>query len=170
MTKHTINLEGAFNVSKGPRDGSWRAAVSIDLGALSPDIVARLIEHGLKQKVADAASGATTEAEAVAAMQQAADAILAGDWTSRRAGEGVDEETSVGRMVARNALKTSWGAKSEKWAAFTGLSDDEQATKLDTVRADNAALFAPAIAGEIAARKAKRDSKAALGKSVTINL
>lgn len=170
MTTHTINLEGAFNVSKGPRGGAWRASVAIDLGALSSDIVARLIEHGLKQKVADAASGAETEAEASAAMQQAADAILAGDWTSRRAGDGVDEETSVGRMIVRNALKTKWGAKSTQWANFGGLSDDEQDAKLDSIRADNAELFAPAIAAKIAARKLEREQKASLGKGIVINL
>ncbi len=170
MTKHTFTLTGPFTVSKGPRDKSWRADATITLDALSSDIVERLALHGLHQKMADAASGATTEAEALAAMNKAADAVLRGDWTSRIAGEGVDEETSIARSIVRTALKTSWGAKSPKWADFTGLADDEQATRLDKVRADNPGLFDQAIADKLAERKRDRETKARLGKAIAINI
>ncbi len=170
MTKHTITLEGADTITKGPRDKSWLASVAVPLGDLSSDIVERLAMHGLRQKVADAASGATTLDEANASMQKAVDAILAGEWSSRVAGGGVDEETAVGRMVVRGALKARWGAKSPEWATFTGLGDDEQAAKLDKVRADNAALFTDAIAAKMAERARDRADKAKLAKGLTIDL
>jgi hypothetical protein len=170
MTKHTFTLEGEATFTKGPRDKSWTAAVVADLGGLSTEIVQRLVMHGLQQKVADAASGATSQAEAAASMDKAITAILAGEWTSRVAGAGVDEETTVRRMIAKAAVKASWGAKSEKWAAFTGLSDDEQAAKLDTVYADNEAAFAEPVAAKLAERKADRERKAKLASGLSINI
>ncbi len=88
------------------------------------------------------------------------------NWT----GEGVDEETSVARSIVRTALKTSWGAKSPKWAEFTGLEDAVQAEKLDKVRADNPGLFDQAIADKLAERKRDRETKAKLGKAIAINI
>lgn len=170
MTKHTFTLDGEATFTKGPRDKSWLASVACDLAGLSTEIVQRLAMHGLQQKIADAASGATTRDEAEAAMGKAVAAVLAGDWTSRVAGAGVDEETAVRRMVAKAAVKAAWGAKSPKWAEFTGLSDDEQAAKLDTVYADNEAAMADAVAAKMAERRAERERKAKLAKAVTINI
>ena len=56
MTDHTISLAGDFTVNKGPRDKTWVATAVIDRAKLSADIVAQLIDHGLKQLIADAAS------------------------------------------------------------------------------------------------------------------
>ena len=163
-------LNGTYTVTKGPRDKAWLASCTVDLAPLTSNIIERLALHGLHQKVADAASGATTEDEANAAMAKAADTILRGDWTSRVAGEGVDEETTVARAIIRTALKTSWGAKSPKWVAFTGLADGEQGEKLDTVRADNPGLFDDAIAAKLAERKRERETKAKLAKAIAINI
>ena len=170
MTVHNVTLTGLFTVTKGPRDKSWRAEVSCDLDALSSDMVERLAMHGLQQKIADAASGATTETEAVGAMGKAIDAIVAGTWTSRVAGAGVDEETHCARLVIRPLLRTNWGAKSAKWVEFTGLDDDVQDAKLDQVRADNPTLFEDAIARKMSERAASRADKAKLGKGITINI
>lgn len=149
--------------------------VPVAVGKLSADIIARLAMHGLQQKVADAASGAAKLEGDVAAntltlMQGAVDGLMAGTWTQRTAGGGVSEETRVGRSIARASLKANWGAKSAKWKEFDGLSDDDQNTKLDTVLADNAKLFADAIAAKLAERKRDREQKAALGKTVAINI
>lgn len=168
--KHTFNLTGEHTVTKGPRDKSWLASVTVDLSTLTTEMVERLAIHGLQQKVADAASGATTADEANASMSKARDAILAGEWTQRTGGGGVDEETAVARSIVKASLKANWGAKSEKWAEFTGLSDTEQAERLDTVRADNAELFQPAIDAKLADRARERADKAALSKKVTINI
>lgn len=163
-------LNGTHTVTKGPRNKTWLASCTVDLAGLSPDMIERLALHGLHQKVADAASGALTLNEANAAMAKVADAILRGDWTSRVAGEGVDEETTVARTIVRTALKTSWGGKSPKWVTFTGLADDEQATKLDAIRADNPGLFDDAIAAKLAERKRERETKAKLAKAIAINI
>ena len=162
MTKHTIELAGNFIVTKGPRGGDWRAEAVIDLAAIPANLVLDLALHGLKQKVADAASGAQTEAEALAAMQKAADAILAGEWSARGAGGGVDERTKVARQIVRQVLKAKWGAKSADWAEFTGLSDADQNAKLDAAFAKNEAKLGPAVDERLAQLAAERKAKQAL--------
>ena len=161
MTKHTIELDGAFVVSKGPRNGDWRAEASIDLAAIPAGLVRELLLHGLKQKVADAASGATTEAEALGAMGKAIDAILAGEWSSRATG-GVDERKRTERQIARTALKAKLGGTSAGWKEFTGLADAAQAAKLDAIYAKNAAKLLPAVDSKLALLAQERADKAAL--------
>jgi hypothetical protein len=165
-----IELPSSHVVTKGPRDKSWSASVTADVSALSPEIVARLAIHGLHQKIADAAAGATNEAEAVAAMQKAVDAVVAGEWTSRVAGAGVDEETKVARSVTMAVAKTSMGAKSPEWAEFTGLSDEAQAEKLDAWFQEHIEVLGPAAATELADRRAKAARKAEVSKAVKISL
>jgi hypothetical protein len=160
-----IDLPESHTVTKGPRDKAWTASVTVDLAKLSPEIVARLAVHGLQQKIADAASGAATADEANAAMNKAVDAILAGEWTSRTAGEGVSEEVAVGRMVVRKAVKAKFGSKSPEWAKFTGLEPAEQNAKLDEWLAANAETFAEPIAEALAARAKERADKAKLAKA-----
>lgn len=118
--------------------------VTIDLGAIPHDVLRQVIVHGIKQKVADAASGATglvwaevkgkdapkpsrdqlrdfaeahktTIAEqTLALMQKAADALLAGQWQVRVAGDGTStkysEETSLALDIARSALQGIFAA------------------------------------------------------------
>lgn len=165
-----IDLPESHTVTKGPRDKSWLASVTCDVGKLSPEIVARLAIHGLHQKIADAASGAETEAEAVASMQKAVDAVLAGEWTQRTGGGGVDERTSVTRSIVRAAVKAKFGAKSPEWTEFTWRSDADQNAKLDEIAAANAAAFADAIEAKLAERKAERERKAKLATGLTIAL
>ena len=167
MTKHTITLEGAYSVTKGPRDKSWPAAcATIDLGALSGDIVTRLALHGLHQKIADAASTAKTADEAIGAMEKAMDAILAGDWTSRVAGSGVDEFTRVMRIVVRSVAKAKFTAADA--AKFKAMTDEEQMEKLDAIFAANDAALRPAVEGEMERRRIAAMEKAALGKGLSI--
>jgi 5,10-methenyltetrahydromethanopterin hydrogenase len=165
-----IELPESMTVTKGPRNKSWSASVGVDLSKLSPEMVARLAVHGAHQKIADAASGATTADEATASMQKAADAIIAGTWTSRTAGAGVDEETRVARIVVRNAVKAKFGSKSPEWAKFTGMSDDEQVAKLDSIREANADAFMPAITAEMERRAKAAADRSGLAKSVSIEL
>lgn len=165
-----IDLPETHTVTKGPRDKSWLAEVTCNVTALSADIVARLAMHGLHQKIADAASGAETLDEASAAMQKALDGLLAGEWTQRTGGGGVDERTAVTRSVVRGAVKAKFGAKSAEWASFTGLDDAAQNAKLDEWAAANADAFAPAIEAELAERAAKRARKADLVKGVAFTL
>ena len=169
MTTFTIELTGGYTIGKGPRDKSWSSEVTVDLDKLGEDMVRNLALHGLKQKIADAASGATTEAEATGAMSKAMDAIMAGEWSSRGSGgEGVDEFTAVARSMVRAHLKATWGKDSAKWKAFDGTND--QAEKLDKVFADNEAIFRPLVETKVAERKAERERKAALKGKVEINI
>lgn len=157
-------------VTKGPRDKSWLASVTVDETKLSKDIRERLMLHGLHQKIADAASGATNEAEAIAAMQKAADAILAGEWSSRGSGEGVDEFTRIARQIVRSAMKEALGAKSPEWATFTGYDDATQNEKLDANFAANESVFRPAVEARIEQLRKEREAKAKLAKSVSFNV
>lgn len=165
-----IELPQSHVVTKGPRDKSWSASVTCDVTALSADIVARLAMHGLHQKIADAAAGATNADEAVAAMQKAVDAVTAGEWTSRVAGAGVDERTRVERSVTMAAAKAKFGAKSPEWATFTGLADDEQAAKLDAWYEAFAEVLSPEVEAEMERRAAKRAAKSGLAAKVEFAL
>jgi len=162
MTKLTIEIVDTHEVTKGARGEDWLARVAVDTSKLSADIVAKLAIHGLHQKIADAASGAKTEAEAQAAMEKALDALLEGNWTSRSAGEGVSELVRVQRSIMRKALKEALGAKSEAWAKFTGLSDAEQNEKLDANYAKNEKALSPAVEAEMKLREQRRKAKAAI--------
>lgn len=165
-----ITLPESHTVTKGPRDKTWSANVSVDVTKLSPEIIAKLAMHGLHQKVADSAAGATNETEAVAAMQKAIDALLAGDWSSRGAGDGVDERTRVARSVVFAALKAKFGAKSPEWAEFTGRPQDAQNARLDEIFAENEETFAPSVDEEIERRRAKAAAKANLAGKIDVKL
>lgn len=169
MTKHIIELGGSFVVTKGPRDKSWEAMVEIDLDKLSPEIVTRLAFHGLTQKLADAAANSKDEDSATAAMQKAADGILAGNW-KRRASDGVSLEKAIGRSLVRAAMKAQFGAKSPEWAKFIGLSDDDQNEKLDENFDANRAHFEPLVSEKIAERKRKAAEKKELVSAVSFKL
>lgn len=162
MTKHTITLEGPFVVSKGPKGGAWKANATIDLGAIPASIVLDLALHGLKQKVADAASGATNVDEALGAMNKAIDAVLAGEWSSRGTGEGVSEQTRVERQIVREVYKAKVGGKSAEWKAFDGLDIKDQAAKLDAMFAKNEAALRPAVDAKLEELRRAREAKAKL--------
>lgn len=137
--------------------------------ALPESSIAHLLRFAL-QTLQDAYAGATDAAECVGAFDKKLNAIINGTLGTRMGGNGVDEETSVARSIVRMALKTSWGEKSPKWVAFTGLSDGEQATRLDKVRGDNPGLFDQAIADKLAERKRDRETKAKLVAAISINI
>lgn len=170
MNKVTIEVPAEWLVSKGPRDKAWIADAVCDVAKLSSDIVGKLAMHGLQQKIADAAAGAKSADEASAAMNKAIDALVAGAWSSRGTGEGVDEETRVARSVVRSAVKAKFGSKSPDWAKFTGLSDADQNAKLDEWFEANADAFAPAVASELERRKAAAKAKAKLASGLAISL
>lgn len=163
-------ITGDYAVRKGPRDKSWSASVSVPLDKLTSEMIERLAMHGLHQKVADAASQSTSETEAMAAMQKAVDAILADEWTSRRAGDGVDPFTAEARLIVRPFVKASMGGKSPAWAAFIGLGDDEQAAKLDKVFADNDAKLRPLVEASLERKAKERADKAKLAGGLDITI
>lgn len=148
MNMHTINRAGV--------------SIEIDIDAISPDIIAKLIRHGMTQKIGDAAAGAkkiadetgvSVETVAESLMGKVRDALLAGDWGASRESSGVSVETTVWRMVARGAMKESLGAKSPKWAEFTGKSDSEQAEILDRIAERNREKLEPRFTAEMKRRE-----------------
>lgn len=70
-------------------------SIDIALGALTPEITLRLVQHGLKQKIVDAAAiprntvtgKSATDAEKIAAMKAVAERIMSGYWAAP-SGEG----------------------------------------------------------------------------------
>lgn len=131
--------------------------------------VAHLMTFAL-QTLQDAYAGAKSTDEALGAFNGKYDKLLNGTIGTRAAGDGADERTRVARSVTMAAAKAKFGAKSPEWATFTGLSDDDQAAKLDGWYAANAAAFDPAVDEEMARRAAKRASKATLAGSVAIEM
>lgn len=157
-------------VTKGPRDKSWTASVTVDETKLSADIMTKLALHGLHQKIADSAAGAKTEAEAIAAMNKTVDSLMKGEWATRTASEGVDEQTRVTRSIMRRSAKAKFGSKSPQWATFTGLDEAAQNAKLDEWFAANAEALQPAVDAEIKRRAAEAKERAKLGSAVAIDL
>lgn len=152
MTKFTFDLEGLFAVTKGPRGGAWEASYAIDLAAIPADIVPLLVRHGLKQKLADAASGATTEAEAFAAMAKAGDAILAGDWAVRTPGAGAvsDEQAALVNLIGA-------ALSADKRKEYNGKPLVE---KLAIAEKNVGKFTAEQVAAEVAKIVRKRDERA----------
>ena len=154
--------------------------LSVEIDRLSPEVQRLLMLHGLTQKIGDAAANAkvaAAEAEmpvaemAEAMMMKVRDALYAGDWGVSRSGSGVSEETAIQRSVMRAALKEALGAKSPKWAEFSGLSDEMQAEKLDALFAKNAEKLAPRVSAEKKRREIVRKAREnAKGISVEIDI
>lgn len=133
VTAMTINVES--------RD----VVAPIDLGAIPHDVLRQVLAHGIKQKVADAASGVVGElwvekkgkdapkpsrdqlrdfAEAnekavkdatLAAMQKAIDALVAGQWLVRQSAGG-----TVSKFTAEQSLALDI-AKGALQTMFTGI-------------------------------------------------
>ena len=141
--------------------------VTIDVGAVPHDVLRQVLFHGLKQKISDAASNATgliwTEVkgkdapkpsksqladfvesngkaigdQTLALMQKAVDALLAGQWQVRVAGDGT----------------------SSKWS-------DEQSLALDIAKGALAAIFTSALAKAAPNTKANAAAFVALSPKV----
>jgi hypothetical protein len=131
--------------------------------------VAHLMTFAL-QTLQDAYAGAKDEADAVGAFNTKLDRLLNGTIGTRSGGGGVSEETSVARSIVRQAVKAKFGAKSEQWATFTGLSDDDQNAKLDAWFAEHEATFRPAVDAKLAERRADRERRAGLAGSVSFDI
>ena len=154
-------------------------SVDVDTSKLNEDVLAKLLAYGITQKVGDAASGAAKVATETGAsvedvtkgmMSKAVDALIAGEWSIRTAGEGVSERTKVERAVMRNAVKVKLGSTSPKWKEFTGLSDADQNAKLDAMYATNAEKLAPAVDAELKRREDARKAKAKLADGLSIDI
>lgn len=141
MNTFNITLPTSFDVA------SRGMSVTVDLSKLSPEIVAKLVLHGLTQKVADAAAGAGkvagdgADAEKVALtgkalMQKVVDNLVAGNWGIERGQNAA--EPAINRFIrdvvraalsdaSRKAYKESNDRNVFLMAKFDGAPEDVQA-------------------------------------------
>lgn len=174
MTKLTIELPETLTVAM--RNG---ASVTVETAKIA-GVAAELFAYGVGQKIRDAASGATkaaeaegskgVQAEAQVMMETALAALVAGEWSMRGEGSGVDPRVAIQRTIVRRAIKEKVGSKSEAWAKFTGLSDRDQAAKLDETYEANAELFAPLVDAEIKRRADANKAKSKAASALSIDL
>lgn len=148
MEKFTLEVP-ATSLMVSSRD----VEVEVDVAKIPHAVLRQVLWHGIKQKVADAASGATgmiwqeakgkdapkpsrdqlkdfAEAnkkaiadQTLALMQKAVDALLAGQWQVRVAGDGTStkwtEEQSLALDIAKQALQAIFVAALAKAAPGT---------------------------------------------------
>ncbi len=96
-------------------------AFAADLSVLNDDIKARLMIHGLGQKLADARAGMNTKTEgyepakALAMVQKVWDNLAAGNWGRERgAGAGLNPVEARMRLIAGKAVRAAIVAKGLK--------------------------------------------------------
>lgn len=124
----------------------------------------KIIAYGVQRIFNDMVGGAErfpTVEKKVAHVKEQIERFYKGE-IGRASGGGVSTEVSIGRSLVRAALKLKYGAKSETWAKFTGLGDEEQNAKLDEVFEKNREAFAEEVKKEMkrradaAAKRAKQ--------------
>lgn len=104
-----------------------------DVSKVSPEMQARFTQYGLKQKLDDSMAGADTIEDALEEVKSTWDAIVAGNWTIRVAGEGVE-----GGLFARAYAKRHDIPLADAKAKIGGLVEKNVAAnaKLNEGKAD----------------------------------
>lgn len=142
---------------------------TLDGKELPESSVAYLMNFAL-QGLQDSYAGAETTEGANEKFAEKYGKLIEGTIGVRGGGSGVDERTRIARSVTKAAAKANMGSKSEDWATFTGLSDDEQNAKLDDWFASNEAELSPLVDKEIERRAAAAKDKAGLSKKVKFGM
>ena len=168
MTVEMFTLEvPSSSINVESRD----VVVPVDVAKIPHDVLRQVIAHGIKQKVADAASGVVGQlwlevkgkdapkpsrdqlrdfAEAhdkavkdatLAAMQKAADALLAGQWQVRIAGDGTSSKWTEEQALALDIAKGALGAIFAKALAKVNPSAKPTATNFVALSEKVAAFF-----------------------------
>lgn len=168
MHKIAIELPETYDVA------SRGKSVTVRLADLSPDIVAQLALHGLRQKVADAAASAAKASEgtglapdewAKVAMQKVVDALVAGEWAQRTASDGASAEVRMRRTVLGEMLRKTDKGKAE-WKAH----EDDRGEWLDAVFAKQPEKVQAAIMAAVEKRMAEAAEKAKQAKALAAGL
>jgi hypothetical protein len=96
--------------------------MTVDMTALSADMIAELVYHGLTQKVGDAAAGlADDEKAAREKMHAVLDRLLDGEWTGRRA--SANDEHGAYRTFIRNIIRAAIKASPAKAKEYKAAED-----------------------------------------------
>lgn len=138
------------------------AVINVDWAKLPANAQEKIIAYGVQRVFNDMVGGKErfpTVKEKVAHVEHMLARFYAGD-IGRAASAGVSNETAIGRAIVRQSLKAKYGAKSPEWAKFTGLSDDDQNAKLDTLLEKNRAKLQPAIDAEVKRRAELAEKRA----------
>lgn len=138
--------------------------LAVDWAKLPANAQDKIIAYGVQRIFNDMVGGSErfpTIEDKVKHVEAQIARFMAGD-IGRAASASVSNETAIGRSLIKAGLKAKYGAKSPEWAAFTGLSDDEQDAKLDALLEKNRAKLQPQIDAEVkrraelAAKRAKQ--------------
>lgn len=132
----------------------------------------KIIAYGCQRIFNDMVGGAErfpTVEKKVAHVREKIEEFLKGN-IGRAAASGVSTEQAIARQEARRLVKAKYGAKSPEWAAFTGLEDDEQASKLDELVEKNRAHFDKFVAAEMKARREAAEKRAKAGEELALDL
>jgi len=163
---------------------SRNAGVEADLSKLSAEIIAKLALHGLTQKVADSAAGAVKDAGfdgrkyadltkdekskvdevAKESMGAVLEALVAGNWSERRAGgNGLDEVERKMLVLFGEFIRAEAKAV---WAEnFKPLEGAERTEKLLAFMRGQDEVFVATLREKAeAAIEAERKAKSGLGK------
>jgi hypothetical protein len=170
MEMRTIKIELPATFDIAARGKS----VTVDTSKLTDDIIAKLVLHGLTQKVADAAASAKKVAEESGGdasdigkgmMQAVVTALEAGQWGTRQPGAAVSDEVKVRRSVVRKLFTAK--ASDEAKAAFKAMDAAKQAEHLDALFAKQSearqAEIMVDVANEIKLAKERAEALAKLG-------
>jgi hypothetical protein len=117
------------------------ATIEVDMAMMPVHILQALMEHGLKQKVADSVANATklewTAVQSVAACQSVVDSLMAGTWAKKGGGAKIrtfeQYVTSKATMAAKARMEKDEKAKAlglEKVVAAYSKSESLRATWL----------------------------------------
>lgn len=179
MTSITINLPDSIGIARAG------TSVTVDVTKIPAEIWARLAEHGLIQKVGDAAAGSKVNAAeanmpeisyARGVMLKVYDQLAQGTWGASRGSAETDEQRAE-KYVAAGAIRAQHKDDKAKLKAFNELEGDalakRLATAIETLRAkpdyDFAGKVAARVTAVIDARK-KREAEKAESEAATRGL
>lgn len=171
----TITLPDMLSVKRAG------ASVSIPADMIPATIIARLVEHGLEQKIGDAAAGSVVTAgftkgtkftemsdadrkkvtdTAKALMDKVADGLVAGTWGVERTGTGgVSALVAEIRSILRPLVKA-------KYANWKDLDEKERVERIDAsyklLNADQKARVDAKAEADVARKRAEADANRAL--------
>ena len=157
--KLTIELPDVVNVTRGTKvDGEpYRETVKVEMANMPKDIITRLVEHGIVQKIGDSAAGKPAD-KISEVMTDTRDMLYAGNWgRERSAGEG---EPAINRFIRGIVRKALTGDNKTAYAAVP--SDDQPARnaflweRFESLTAEQQANVTAAAEAEMAEAAARR--------------
>lgn len=146
--------------------------LSVDWEKLPLEAKEKIIRYGVQRIFNDMVGGSErfpTVEKKVAHVKEQIERFYAGD-VGRAAASGVSTEVAIARQEARRLVKAKYGAKSPEWAAFTGLADEEQASKLDELVEKNKEHFDKFVKAELKARAEAAAKRAKAGEELALDL